>query len=221
MSSDNQSPLSLEDQCHLYLILHLEDYLPEELSLLSLKVRERLLVNLPAADICKLEETTVVQGVDMNGVWKKVGQRQLKRRYHRVCASTNEALKRGEGYRDHFYEVASHMVLFGKVTRAVRPLYNLLYTVVECLGVSDWQSSKLASILRSKICCCCPPHYEQHFEKDGVHTMYTLSALMLVSCMIEDLTHLKSHQIACCALRCSMTHLFDLSSTVLKTCFVQ
>ena len=178
----SRDPLSLEDLCYLHLILHLEEYLPEELSLLSLRVRERLLVNLPAADICKLEETTVVHGVDMNGVWKKVGQRQIKRDYYCVCSSTLEALDRGEGYRDHFHEVVSHNVVWENSGNEV-PL--LLYSVMECLGVSDWQSRKAVPIVATDYCypkhiAVLPPCYEQHFKEDS----YDLKscALMLFSC---------------------------------------
>ena len=181
MSSGHQGPLSLQDQCYLYLILHLEDYLPEELSLLSLRVRERLLVNLPAADICKLEETIVVQGVDMNMVWKQIGQRQVKHDYHWVCSSTLEALNRGEGYRDHFHEVVSHGVVWEDSDK----VRLLLYTVIECLGVSNWQSRKqVVPIIVNdnynlKVVTVLPPRYKQYFKQSA-----TLSSLilMLFSC---------------------------------------
>ena len=174
--SDHQSPMSLEDQCYLYLILHLEKFLPEEISLLPLRERQRLFVNLPAADVCQLEETLVVEGVCMNEVWKEIGQRQIKHFYEFVCKSTLEKLERGEGYRDHFHEVVSHTIIWEEHLDNIVPF--LLYTVVDCLGISDWQSRGIVPITHSGYdpadIAVLPPRYDQQFGNS--------SALMLFSC---------------------------------------
>ncbi len=62
MSTTPSEPLSLEDQCLLHLVCHLEEYPPETLALLPLHLRHRLLVNLPAADVC---QPAVSAGIDM------------------------------------------------------------------------------------------------------------------------------------------------------------
>ncbi len=70
-------PLSLEDQCLLHLIYHLEEYTPETLASLPLHLRRRLLLNLPAMDICQLEDTAVTEGIDMEvSVWKELLEKQ-------------------------------------------------------------------------------------------------------------------------------------------------
>ena len=177
--SDHQSPMSLEDQCYLYLILHLEKFLPKEISLLPLRERQRLLVNLPAADVCQLEETSVVEGVCVNEVWKEIGQRQIKHYpYKYVCESTLEKLQRGEGYRDHFHEVVSHTVIWQKYLGNIAVPF-LLYTVVDCLGISDWQSRgivpiKVDSRYYPAVVAVLPPRYDQQFGNS--------SASMLFSC---------------------------------------
>ncbi len=69
--------MRLEDQCLLHLICHLEDYLPEMLALLPRHLRHRLLLNLPAADVCRLENTmtAVSAGIDMDGaVWPELAR---------------------------------------------------------------------------------------------------------------------------------------------------
>ena len=177
--SDHQSPMSLEHQCYLYLILHLEKFLPEEISLLPLRKRQRLLVNLPAADVCQLEETSVVKGVCMNEVWKEIGRRQIQHFYKSVCESTLEKLQRGEGYRDHFHEVVSHTIIFWEEYLGnIVPF--LLYTVMDCLGISDWYSRGIVPIkVNSKLyysadVAVLPPRYDQQFGNS--------SALMLFSC---------------------------------------
>ena len=178
--SDHQSPMSLEEQCYLYLILHLEKFLPEEISLLPLRERQRLLVNLPAADVCQLEETSVVEGVCMNEVWKEIGQRQIKHYYYKyVCESTLEKLQRGEGYRDHFHEVVSHTVIWEQYLGNISVPF-LLYTVVDCFGISDWQSRGIVPIkVKSSryypaVVAVLPPRYDQQFGNS--------SDLMLFSC---------------------------------------
>ena len=177
--SDHQSLMSLEDQCYLYLILHLEKFLPEEISLLPLRERQRLLVNLPAADVCQLEETSVVEGVCMNEVWKEIGQRQINHyRYKHVCNSTLEKLQRGESYRDHFHEVVSHTVIWEEYLGNITVPF-LLYTVLDCLGISNWQSRgmvpiKVDSRYEPADVAVLPPRYDQQFGNS--------SALMLFSC---------------------------------------
>ena len=176
--SDHQNPMSLEGQCYLYLILHLEKFLPEEISLLPLRERQRLLVNLPAADVCQLEETSVVEGMCMNEIWKEIGQRQIDN-YYGVCESTLEKLQRGEGYRDHFYEVVSYAVMMREDLDDIAVPF-VLYTVMDCLGISDWQSREIVPIkVKSSryypaVVAVLPPRYDQQFGNS--------SASMLFSC---------------------------------------
>ena len=63
-------PESLTQQCHNYVMLHLEDFPIDYLSLLPLSTRKRLIDDLPIADVClRLEGTPVTQGLDMAGFW--------------------------------------------------------------------------------------------------------------------------------------------------------
>ena len=63
---------SLEDLCLSKLRSDLEQFPTSLLSLLPLRLRHRLLFGLPAADICKLEESELVDGVDLESVWKNL-----------------------------------------------------------------------------------------------------------------------------------------------------
>ena len=62
-------PLSLQQQCFVHLITNLEEFSPDILALLPLRVRRELFLRLPAADICYLEQTAVADGVDMDAIW--------------------------------------------------------------------------------------------------------------------------------------------------------
>ena len=66
-------PISLEDLCYLHIISHLEDYPIPNLAKLSHHELTRLLENLPASDIIKLENTCVADGISdfENKVWKQ------------------------------------------------------------------------------------------------------------------------------------------------------
>ena len=50
--------------------MHLEESPAGHLSLLPLSVRRKILRTLPIVDICQLEETTFVEGLDMVEYWK-------------------------------------------------------------------------------------------------------------------------------------------------------
>ena len=52
------TPLSLQQSCFLKIISDLETFPPESLALLPLTLRHKLACNLPAVDVCQLEQTT-------------------------------------------------------------------------------------------------------------------------------------------------------------------
>ena len=61
---------TLEDRCFYYIIRHLSDFPPGSLCLLPLTIRKRLLLNLPAIDIWRLEADGVTKGLDEENLWK-------------------------------------------------------------------------------------------------------------------------------------------------------
>ena len=63
-------PLALEDCCLAWLISDLEHYPPELLALLPLRLRYRLLANVPVLDLCQLEHTSVAEGIDLESIWE-------------------------------------------------------------------------------------------------------------------------------------------------------
>ena len=69
-------PLSLEQSAICCIVTNLEKYPPDMLALLPLRFRRELLLLLPPADIFQLEQTKVVDGIDMdNEIWKVVSER--------------------------------------------------------------------------------------------------------------------------------------------------
>ena len=74
--------LSLVDQCFLYLIFNLEEFPPNYLVLLPRQIRKQLLLSLPMVDICNLEKTAVVEGIEMNDVWQSVRENRVADHVH-------------------------------------------------------------------------------------------------------------------------------------------
>ena len=63
---------SLEDRCFYCIIRHLSEFPPGSLCLLPLTIRRKLLLNLPAIDIWRLEADGVTEGLDEESLWKSL-----------------------------------------------------------------------------------------------------------------------------------------------------
>lgn len=66
---NKREPLALQQLCFVYVVHHLEDFPPDSLALLPQRIRRELLLCLPAADLCPIERTAVVEGIEMNEIW--------------------------------------------------------------------------------------------------------------------------------------------------------
>ena len=71
MSANHVAVESLVDQCQHFIAMNLDEFPVSHLSLLPLKTREDLLWRLPIADLCLLEDTDFIKGIqDMAEYWK-------------------------------------------------------------------------------------------------------------------------------------------------------
>ena len=70
-------PISLEQQCFLHILQHLEKFSVESLSLLPLGIRQSILLSAPVADVFQLEHTRFVKDIDMDEVWETVCELRL------------------------------------------------------------------------------------------------------------------------------------------------
>ena len=60
---------TLQHQCMQFILMHLEEIPPSYLALLPLSIRKKILYRLPVADVCLLEETPFVDGLDLEAYW--------------------------------------------------------------------------------------------------------------------------------------------------------
>ena len=78
--------LTLQQSCLLFLVMKLDEFHPEALRLLPARLRYQLLAILPPVDLCKLEKTQVMEGLDVNRIWSEVCERSgLKRLALDLC----------------------------------------------------------------------------------------------------------------------------------------
>ena len=63
-------PESLEQQCLLFIAMNLDKFPTDYLALLPLTTRETIIHSLPIADVCHLEDTAYVAGLDLAEYWK-------------------------------------------------------------------------------------------------------------------------------------------------------
>ncbi len=62
---------SLEELCLTHVAMTLEQYSTDTLSLLPKGFRVQLLHKIPIIDICRLEDTKFILGIDMESVWRQ------------------------------------------------------------------------------------------------------------------------------------------------------
>ena len=107
------TPLSLQRQCLVYLICHLEKVPASSLALLPARIRYELLQNLTVADICKLEGTTFVEGLNTENIWNTIAfkfpiPQDFPEQHFRSIYDYESA-------KDYFFTYIYHMVLVGMV----------------------------------------------------------------------------------------------------------
>ena len=70
-------PATLQLQCLLYIIGHLHDFTDDNLGLLPLSFRIKLLLLLPAVDVAKLEGTPITHGISMDEIWERIYKERM------------------------------------------------------------------------------------------------------------------------------------------------
>ena len=68
----------LEETCFMYILKTLEDFEVNALSLLPAKIRCRMIEKMPLVDICRLEKTDFVSGLDLTSLWKQIYEERIK-----------------------------------------------------------------------------------------------------------------------------------------------
>ena len=132
----------LQTQIFLNLIAKLEDYSANYLWLLPLRLREELLLNLPIADVCNLEQTRFVDGLDMDRVWVTLTQERIPRKLLQLQVSP--VSRRVASYKEFYMEVLSLVILNRTMASSLghhshyHLALDLMFSVRGCLGIKHW-----------------------------------------------------------------------------------
>ena len=116
------TPVSLQNLCLIYIIRFLELFPVDYLALLPVTVRQWLLENLPPVDICRLEQSKFSEGLDIDGVWKKLSDNSISHilaLYAHYSNKSNTAFYLCRSHKDYFfnqiysYLATQHFHVFG------------------------------------------------------------------------------------------------------------
>ena len=173
--------MELQNQCLVYIIAHLDEFTPSSLALLSTRLRCLLLVNLPAVDICQLERTEVVHGIDMcRNVWRNVGFQRLpvRVRVKLVCLTAplpTEGSPLGLDYKGFFFSCISSVVLSSLGSPKYLPWYDspcpcntqhlryaeasIFAVPLNILGVQKWKKLQDSFTVQPEYKFLAPPRY--------------------------------------------------------------
>ena len=161
------NPLSLQDQCFVQLISNLESFTCESLALLPVRLRHKLLVNLPAVDICKLESTPVAEGINMSSnVWEAVcTQRCSASLIQTVKKIQSPSSSRSCDWKEIFFLSCTISILNNSTdlktstSESRRYAEKCLFSIPNCLGVKKWCGFKHPFIQPGKDGSCIPRRY--------------------------------------------------------------
>ena len=115
-------PLSLQQSCLLKIICDFETFPPESLALLPLTLRHKLACNLPAVDVCQLEQTSFAQGLEMDEVWSHLAEKAIK-----VCSKG----------KDGYFSYVCTLLLNHSVRDYRTVIRKLLFSIKDCLSIVD------------------------------------------------------------------------------------
>ena len=131
-------PVSLEKQCLLYVVCHLEEFSPDTLSLLPASMLTHIVRSVTVADVCILEKTKLAEKVDFASIWDKICM-------HHPMPNTfpDEHFRSMIGYesmKDYFFTFVWHLAMIEQV-----PVVHRIRTRTQVLR--NWQNAQTRGML--------------------------------------------------------------------------
>ena len=136
------SPLSLKQQSILYIVCNLENFHPEILKALPIKVRQKIFINLPVIDICHLEELGVTDGMKSTDYWEEVATQRIPRQYGYEVERNILFDSHVEDWKAYYFGVTLHVLFDHIKPREYRSHYelilHLLVGIMSPVDVYSW-----------------------------------------------------------------------------------
>ena len=86
------SAKSLEELCFTHVVMTLEQYSTDSLSLLPKGFRLQLLHMIPIIDVCRLEDTACTSGIDIKSVWTALDNEYIDKYCYGSCLDRRESI---------------------------------------------------------------------------------------------------------------------------------
>ena len=154
----NGSPvLSLQKTVCLNLLIHLKDYSPSILSLLPVKIRQELMVNVPVHELWWLEQSKFVEGLDMKAIWGTITSERMPSMISDKL-TMSPISKRSQTLKERYMEIIGFIILNKICDRGMGITHcqlalDLIFSVYNCLGIANWR--RFLSTY---------PHWRQYFH---------------------------------------------------------
>ncbi len=149
--------LSLQKTVCLHILVNLKNYSLDILSLIPVKIRQELLLNIPIHEIWWLEQSKFVEGMDMKTVWATITKDRMPSMF---CNKLNISpiSKRAKSLKERYMEILGFIILNKICNRGTNLNYyqlalDLIFSIHNSLGISDWKG-----FLESN------PHWKRHFH---------------------------------------------------------
>lgn len=141
------APLSLKKQALLYIVCNVEHFHPKVLEALPSDVRHELLSNLPAIDICLLEEAGVAVDITPNSLWDEICMNRIPRRCEEVERNIMYEVY-ADDWKAYYFSIITHVLLDHIKPSNYRSHYelvlHLLFGVQDCLNIFNWSSYRFS-----------------------------------------------------------------------------
>ena len=180
------NPLTLETLCLAKLIVNLDEFPSASLAQLPIHLRRLLLYNIPAADICRLEQTDVANNINITAVWKSLCESHITFNilYDETGLGTGILGDRGKSFYFSFISLAflNHLHAACYSTHASQVL-EFLFSIKSCLSIESCNGICHAHLHpREQSELIVPSHYAAYFSS----TVY--SDVQLINIILET-TH--------------------------------
>ena len=141
--SSPHSVLTLKKIILLNIISDVKSYHPDALARLPPMVRQKLLMNVPVADMWWIEYSRVADGIDMEHVWTtilmtRMGKNILKDEYKSILYALplppREVYLEGLGYL-----ILNEEMLLEGYQNHIQNFLDLVFSVRHCVGIKNWK----------------------------------------------------------------------------------
>ena len=183
------NPCTLQFQCLLFIVGHLDQFPVTILALLPTTLRRELLLLLPAVDVCKLEETPVITDLPMEEIWETLYKSNVDSKHEYIVARPKKDV--------YFQKILSSLDSrpknqFLKSPRSLlkfphRLILDLLYGINDKQLTECFKNSKIRGsfhdLLRCPLRCSpySPTRYYHHFtDPRYAHPLFKMPELIKV-----------------------------------------